>query len=766
MEGLARAGYRAALVVGGPHVRVHPKTWVRAGALAALAVAWAVAPLGGLCADGVGDPAPDVRPRPPEPPPPEAVVADWDVDHLGVDAGLGPPPPRLDPFPLRHIRYRPDTELTSVTALELEARRVPQWVDVVERRDLVEWRPFELGHHFARLPNATVGDGGSPFLQIPGLRGFGGDRVKVLTDGIWPAQQALGFFGTSLSLWDPDTIERMEVYHGPGAFLRAVDAPGGMVNLVTRRPRRHGTFSSDVSFNTAYSSAEERWRNRAEIDVGSGRWAALGGFTYLDTGDRDTGGGTLTPSDYRSFAADVALDYFLTNRSRIGVTAQYVKAEDIASPLAIGNSVNQPGYDRFFLALSLTSFDGGSFFHGTRASISLDAFLSDDDRVLGDTESSLNGESDVSRFDLHLEGQLNLFCCHTTYAELTVGYGKLDRTETLLCVPPEVLPDQAGVPADVLTMERFIGRGADWAVIGDCVQATNTFEAEEWAATAILQDECHNARWDWMGGLRVDFYAIDDSRAGGSDTTEVLVSGAAGLAHHVTQRLTVFGNASAGWRRPTIFELNATEVVDGNVLFGNPDLDPEFHANLEVGTKMAMKDRWSFQAALFGHYTDDFIGPVTLFPGTDQQLMNEGDALLLGCELAGSWRPNTTIEGWELLATLGTTQSTDEDVVASVPVKWRTAVRYSVPQPQGYRVRRWFGELSLYGAGDSTDGLRGGDAYVTADLIFGTGVDLRCGRGAWIHLGATNLFDEDYTQATSLLAAPGLSFFVNAAIDF
>lgn len=714
-------------------------------------------------AEGVGDPAPDVRQRPPAPPPPEPLITSWDKDHLSAEAGLGPPPPRKDPFPLRAIRWRHDTELASVTARELEVRRIPQWVDVLERKDLVEWRPLDLGQHAARLPNVTMGDGGSPFLQIPGIRGFGGDRVRVLTDGVWPSTQALGFFGASLSLWDPETVERMEVYHGPGAWLRGIDAPGGLINIVTRRPRRHGDGSADVGLSSGWSSAEQRWRSRVEVDAGSGAWAVLAGLSYVTVDDRETADGTVDPSSWERWSADVALDYFITNRSRLGLTAHYVSAQDVQSPLALGSSVNKPGYDRFYLALSLTSFDVGTFFHGTRASFSLDTFFQDDDRELGGSGSALAGESDVRRLDLHLEGTLDLFRCHTTYAELTLGLGNLDRTESILCTP---VIRELGTASPALTLQRFIDRGATQAVAGNCVEASNSYKAEELSAIAILQDECHNASWDWTGGLRVDFYSIDDSRPTVEDETRLLLSGAGGLCYHVTQRLSVYGNASLGWRRPTMFELGASEVVDGRVLFGNPGLDPELHGNLEIGTKMAMKDRWALQAALFAHYTDDYIGPVDLPPGTDQLLVNVGDALLVGGELAASWRPITTIEGLELVGTLGTTRSDDEAVVDSVPVQWRAATRYSVPQPQGYRVRRWFGEASLYGASASRDGVRGGGAWTTADLVLGMGLDGGCGRGGWLSLGLTNLLDEDEVPATALLPMAGRSFFVSLAYDF
>jgi outer membrane receptor protein involved in Fe transport len=429
-----------------------------------------------------------------------------------------------------------------------------------------------------------------------------------------------------------------------------------MINIVPRRPRRHGKGSADVGLSSSYASADQRWRNRVEVDAGSGRWAGLGGFSFLTVDDRDTGGGTLTPSDYEQFSADLALDYFLTNRSRVGVTAQLVRAEDISSPLAAGNSVNQPAYDRFYLALSLTSFDAGSFFHGTRASISLDTFFQDEDRDLG-AGSSLNGESDVSSFDFHLEGQLQLFCCHTTYAELTVGWANLDRTETLLCLPED--PTRGGpvvgqAPGD-LRLSRFIGRGATPYAVPELRRGHEQLRADELAITGILQDRCRN------------LVGLDRQRArgllrrrqplGGGDQTNVLVSGAGGLVYHLTQRMSVFGNASLGFRRPTLFELNATEVVDGRTLFGNVDLDPELHANLEVGTKMAMRDRWALQTAIFAHYTDDYIGPVDLAPGPDQALQNLDDTVLLGGELAASWRPFTTIEGLELLGTLGCSAS-------------------------------------------------------------------------------------------------------------
>jgi outer membrane receptor protein involved in Fe transport len=680
---------------------------------------------------------------------------DWEARGVGTEPILPPP----DPWAPRRIRYRHDTQEVSMDGAVKAVKRVPQWVDVIDRAELTEWRPLDIGDLARRLPNVVVGDGGSPFLQIPTIRGFGGDRVKILTDGVWPGSQALGFHGGTLSLWDPESTERVEVFHGPGVYLKGIDAPGGMINIVPRRPRRHGcATTADFRVASSYRSSNDAFRERAEVDVGRDRIAALLGVTWTTTGDRDTGGGTIPDSSYDEFAADAAVDWFLDSRSTIGLTLQHVQAYDVGAPVGTGSSLAQPEFSRTFAALTITSFGGGGVFQGSRASISFDAFLQDEDDAFAGSTSGIASSTDADRFDFHLEGYLRLFGCHDTWAELTVAYAHLDKTETLVCPPPG---PPVPKPGDAHDHGGFFP-----AVPGSCNTAIATYEAEEWLVSGLLEDQTHDECWDRHIGARFDLSWYEDSKTGESDF-DFLGAVAGGVASHYGPRLTGFANGSFGWRRPSIHERTVTAVVDGRTLFGNDTLDPEFHAHAEVGVKGALKDRASWQAALFGHYTDDYIGPADIAgPGSDQELRNLSEAFTYGFEVGGAWRPCTTIEGWELFGTMGTTFSTDDDVVLGLPFLWRTGARYSVPQPKGYRVRRWFGELSIHGASESSDGPRGGDPYATADLILGTGVDLGNRRGAWLHLGVTNLLDANYTAPASILTAPGLGLFANLEIKF
>lgn len=715
-----------------------------------------------------GDPLPPVRPRPPEPPPPGVALPGWDLDHLDLDQDAPLALPRPDPFAtLRPLPLRHDDRIASLDGTRRPMKRVPQWVDTIEGDELRAWRPYDIGFLAGRHPNVLVRDGGNPFLQLPVIRGLGGDRVKVLTDGVWPTTQTLGSQGATLSLWDPESTERVEIYHGPGAYLRAIDAPGGMINIVPRRPRQHGAFTADTGVRSAYDSATKTWRQRVETDVGEGRFAALGGATYTTRGHRETPSGELFPSDYDQVAGDLAMDYFLTPKSRIGLTGQYVKAYDIDSPAATGTAFADPSYERVFVGLTLSSFEVGGMFHGHQMSLALDSFFQDDDRSITDVNAGIGSQDDVTRFNWHIEGTLQLWCGHETWAELSVGYAHLKRTETLLCVPTGRAGPIDGGTFAVGIPKPISGSGPiTRAEIDQCEPVTRQFEAEELVISGLIEDQVHCECWDLYAGLRADWWHVEDDRF---DNVEdhLLVGGAVGYARHLNKRVSLYSNVSYGWRRPSIYERTATEILDGRIVFANPDLDPEIHGNAEAGVKASFDNRASVQAAAFAHYIGDTITTLDLAgPPAAAELVNGGDVWLYGGELQGAWRPIWTLEGLELFGGVGLVRSTDVDLIDHVPFHYRAGARYSVPAPRGYRVRRWYAELAAHGAQDWVDGPRSGDSYLTADLILGIGLDLGCGRQAAFNCGLTNLLDEDYTAPRAALPAAGRSLFAGVSVDF
>jgi iron complex outermembrane recepter protein len=136
-----------------------------------------------------------------------------------------------------------------------------------------------------------------PNASRPVLRGFQGERVRVLSDGI-------GSFDVSNTSVDhavainPLTAERIEVLRGPSALLFGSSAIGGVVNVIDARiPRRIPDGHIHADGIATYGSAANERSATGSLDVGLGsKFVAHIDASYAKTADLKTGGFILTPA--------------------------------------------------------------------------------------------------------------------------------------------------------------------------------------------------------------------------------------------------------------------------------------------------------------------------------------------------------------------------------------------------------------------------------------------------------------------------------------
>ena len=158
-------------------------------------------------------------------------------------------------------------------------------------RDL---RP-SIGETLARLPGVSATSFG-PTASRPILRGFQGERIRVLSDGIG----AIDVSNTSVDhavVIDPLLAERIEVLRGPSALLFGSSAVGGVVNAVdTRIPRERPANGYRVRGIATYGSAanERSIESAGDVAVGANLVLHADG-SYLKAGDLRIGGYALSP---------------------------------------------------------------------------------------------------------------------------------------------------------------------------------------------------------------------------------------------------------------------------------------------------------------------------------------------------------------------------------------------------------------------------------------------------------------------------------------
>lgn len=194
---------------------------------------------------------------------------------------------------------------------------------VISGEDLTRNIRPTLGDTLSRQPGVSSTSYG-PNASRPILRGFQGERVRILTDGI-------GSFDVSNTSVDhavainPLTAERIEVLRGPAALLYGSSAVGGVVNVIdTRIPRRVPDEPIHVEGIIGYgSAAEERSASGAvQMPLGSKVVVHLDG-SYAKTGDLNTGSFILSDAARAQAAAsdEAEIRDLATLRGRLPNTA-------------------------------------------------------------------------------------------------------------------------------------------------------------------------------------------------------------------------------------------------------------------------------------------------------------------------------------------------------------------------------------------------------------------------------------------------------------
>lgn len=169
-----------------------------------------------------------------------------------------------------------------------------------------ELRPT-IGETLARQPGVSATSFG-PNASRPILRGFQGERIRVLTDGIG----SIDVSNTSVDhpvVIDPLLADRIEVLRGPSALLFGSSAIGGVVNVIDKRiPRAlpENGFSVDGTATYGSASNERSVAEAANAAIGT-QFVVYADGSYTKTDDLRIPGYVLSPSARAQALATAAL---------------------------------------------------------------------------------------------------------------------------------------------------------------------------------------------------------------------------------------------------------------------------------------------------------------------------------------------------------------------------------------------------------------------------------------------------------------------------
>lgn len=703
-------------------------------------------------------------------------------------------PSEVAPVTVIATRSEARTDEIPVTVSVITADEIEEnlYTDI---KDLVRFEPGvsvpTSPQRFTAALSGAGRDGNSGFT----IRGMGGDRVLIVTDGIRvPDGFAFGAQNVGRGGYgDLDLIQRVEILRGPASAMYGSDGIAGAVSFTTRDPEhllRGESFAARA--RVGYSSADEGWTEGVALAGARGAFSGLLAYTRRDSsetenqGDNDSAGSARTtpnPMDFSSNAVLGKLVWQAAPNHRLRLTVDH--------------------YDSEMSGDSLSS----------RTATVL--------QVLGEDEQQRDRVSVDHRFSDFLgldRGSWAVFWQDATTRQFTFEDRDpaVDRTR-------DVTFDNRvyGFNADG---QRTFGRGgavehrvtfgADWSQTtqeairsGTIPGAGETFPNRPFPITeyslagVFIQDEIRllDGRLSVTPAVRYDWYELTpeaDALYGGGAVegqSDSHVSPKLGVVYWPTDTFGLFANVAEGFKAPSPMQVNNAfaNPLFGYVSIPNPDLGPETSTSIEGGVRFrdisVAGGTARLSLAAFRSDYDDFIsqivvsGAFTPANPAVYQYVNLGSVTVHGFEARGDvlWDNGFSFTTAFSYADGEQVENGARAALPSVdPVKLVAGVGYA--EPAG----RWGGQaIATWSAGKDaheTDGLGCYSACFTGDdfTLLDVTAYWNISDNVTLRGGVFNVFDEKYawwsdiaglSSASAVLDAytqPGRNFSVSLVLRY
>ncbi|MDI1248387.1 MAG: TonB-dependent receptor [Lacunisphaera sp.] len=223
---------------------------------------------------------------------------------LGAQSPTGP-----SPDPVMQL----DKFIVSGSTLTRHGADTAQAVTLLSGPALAQLQQPSLGETLASLPGVSSTYFG-PGASRPLIRGLGGDRVRILENGVGTLDASVASPDHAVSV-EPFLVESVEVVHGPASLLYGSSAIGGVVNVLTHRIEREWPDRTVSGLlEVRHGSAADELAAGGVVDLALRRTPARAFMLHLD--------------GFKRRAEDVAISGFALSGS--------ARADEAAAALAAG----------------------------------------------------------------------------------------------------------------------------------------------------------------------------------------------------------------------------------------------------------------------------------------------------------------------------------------------------------------------------------------------------------------------------------------------
>lgn len=529
------------------------------------------------------------------------------------------------------------TAMVTATRNRRDVYDVPVRVEVVSRQETEAIPALSADDYLRTVPGISVSRGAS-FLggATVSMRGMGSEagRTLVMVDGV-PVNKTDGG-SVNWNAINAQDVEQVEVMKGPGSSIHGGNAMGGVINLISPTPEENieGFVSQSYgTFETANTQAGVGGRNENFFWGLNGRYRMSDGYITAPVDELDEFSVASFLDEYQvggragyfikpNQMLETSISYYLGQRGTGARFAGYgFENEDLAA---------QDGAYNEYTGLNGRLMYRGTFQNNSQINVTLYGQRENYQNIRESVRNERLSRYDVEsvRDDLGFLSSITFMplASHTLTTGIDLRHGAVDGADIYLTTTDKVfnlgkmnqlglyLQDEIRIgqsPVSVLAGVRFDYAGFyDGAFLVE--DATNE--------TAFLQD--------YNGDLNnADFSAISPRLS---------------VQYHIPQSFRVYAGYSRGFRAPVLDDMCRTGRISGGMKLANPDLQPEYLDNFELGGDFFVGKRFTLSPSVYYAQGTDYHAYIAT---GDSLLMNNrmrpirimdniGKVEILGAELA------------------------------------------------------------------------------------------------------------------------------------
>ncbi|MCB0332876.1 MAG: TonB-dependent receptor, partial [Bdellovibrionales bacterium] len=676
---------------------------------------------------------------------------------------------------------------------------VPQSVTSISKEDLETGVTKDLDEAIRRVPGVSLAPAeGNPNYWQEGfsIRGLGAQRVLTLTDGVRQAGQGIGYGGGNLSLYDPLSVERIEILKGPASVLYGTDAFGGVLNIITRSPQRRTEAGANGGIRYEFDASYDANRVGGYFDFGDKDYGVILGSSWGDFGLPNIPGDEAPDNgSYKNLGLWGKAEFYIDNDTTFRILTNNNNNKDvlvadsiIPFPIATfpppGASVlvptplhfSFPEYGRYMAGAELEmnnlsgtwdslktgfywqqvyrEFNRTSSFYPLGSPGFAGPPLFFDPAATLDS-STVKTDDTIDTIEWQTQARKTLGD-HAIVVGVDIGMDIADQAEdeTLMTVAMAGVGPVSG-PSSTSSRKRV--------------------DANQLRVGTYVQDTWNLDPFEVIPGVRLDMYSVENDISG-YDKSELGASGSLGTVYHVDEDRSAYLTLATGYRAPDLGERFQRGIVNlgvPSVILGKEDLDPERSWSAEAGWKQRCNN-FQFEAATYVNEIKDYIGTEALgfVDGFATDVYNNlGSVTLYGGEVGGQYELTDSLS---LYGNVNRTWTKDDTKIDVLNWAFNYGVTAVLPIYEGL-----FQELvtslnfrSILESEDKTTTAGGGRAtynaggFTVADLNLNLGLSESSVGDASLIFGIHNLFDRSYEEPFFPQLQPERSVYAGFQLDF